>query len=273
MGRPRPQARLPGRARPGCGRGGRGPPAPGPGRPPRRRDEPRGMRASTGTMPSSPTPSAPSTPPSRHAVPACPSPTSAPPVSSTGPSPSPTTSSTSRTRSTATGPRTREGALRPEPAPGALQSTRPLRWSAAGRARTTSLWPGSSASSRPGPPRSTPSATSWAPRPTPPTSPAASSASSPPEATAVPPHRSWWRQSLRRGGARLDLLDIADVELVEVGSDFFAEEFFARRPHRRSWRTSCSGLQGMNGMRPWEDALADYVERFVPRIRARQRVA
>lgn len=71
----------------------------------------------------------------------------------------------------------------------------------------------------------------------------------------------------------LDLLDIADVELVEVASDFFAEEFFARRPRSEVMENLMLGLQGMNGMRPWEDALADYVERFVPQRRAQARSA
>ena len=59
----------------------------------------------------------------------------------------------------------------------------------------------------------------------------------------------------------LELLGRDDVELVEVGSDFFAEEFPSARPPSEIMRNMALDLQGMNLMRPWRDALADYLER------------
>ena len=59
----------------------------------------------------------------------------------------------------------------------------------------------------------------------------------------------------------LELLGRDDVELVEVTSDFFAEEFPSERPRSEIMRNLTLDLQGMNLMRPWQDALADYLTR------------
>lgn len=57
----------------------------------------------------------------------------------------------------------------------------------------------------------------------------------------------------------LDVLGRDDVELVEVGSEFFHERFFAPRPRSEVMRNLVLDLQGMNVMRPWEDSIADYL--------------
>ena len=66
-------------------------------------------------------------------------------------------------------------------------------------------------------------------------------------------------QPLRRGrpdpaGAGPD-----DVELVGVGSDHFAEEFFSVRPDSEIMRNMVLDLQGMNTMPDWPEAIASYL--------------
>lgn len=52
-----------------------------------------------------------------------------------------------------------------------------------------------------------------------------------------------------------------DVTVVPVGSDFFAEEYFAPRPVSEMMRNYKLALRGMNRMRPWREALRAYLER------------
>ena len=52
----------------------------------------------------------------------------------------------------------------------------------------------------------------------------------------------------------------SDIELVEVESDFFQEEFPSIRPRSEIMRNMALDLQGMNTMRSWPDALAEYLE-------------
>ena len=58
----------------------------------------------------------------------------------------------------------------------------------------------------------------------------------------------------------LDVLGRDDVELVPVESDFFAAEFPSARPRSEIMRNMTLDLQGMNLMRPWREALAEYLE-------------
>ncbi len=58
----------------------------------------------------------------------------------------------------------------------------------------------------------------------------------------------------------LDVLGRDDIELVEVDSSFFAEEFFAPRPKSEIMRNLVLDLQGMNTMRPWRIAIEDYLK-------------
>jgi dTDP-4-dehydrorhamnose reductase len=51
------------------------------------------------------------------------------------------------------------------------------------------------------------------------------------------------------------------VELVPVGSEFFAEEFSAPRPPSEIMRNLVLDLQGLNSMRPWRVALREYLAR------------
>lgn len=57
----------------------------------------------------------------------------------------------------------------------------------------------------------------------------------------------------------LQVLGRDDVELVGVGSDFFAEEFFSVRPASEIMRNMVLELQDMNTMPVWPDAIADYL--------------
>lgn len=60
----------------------------------------------------------------------------------------------------------------------------------------------------------------------------------------------------------LEVLGRDDVDLVEVDSEFFKEEFFAPRPRSEIMRNRVLDLQGMNTMRPWEVALEEYLQRY-----------
>lgn len=62
----------------------------------------------------------------------------------------------------------------------------------------------------------------------------------------------------------LEVLGRVDIELVEVTSDFFAEEFSSVRPYSEIMRNMALDLQGMNTMRPWPIALADYIHTYFP---------
>jgi dTDP-4-dehydrorhamnose reductase len=59
----------------------------------------------------------------------------------------------------------------------------------------------------------------------------------------------------------LDRLGRDDIELVEVESDFFRDEFPSVRPRSEIMRNMALDLQGMNLMRPWPVALEEYLER------------
>lgn len=62
----------------------------------------------------------------------------------------------------------------------------------------------------------------------------------------------------------LEVLGRVDIELVEVTSEFFAEEFSSVRPYSEIMRNMALDLQGMNTMRPWPIALADYINTYFP---------
>ncbi|KAA0234415.1 MAG: dTDP-4-dehydrorhamnose reductase [Acidimicrobiales bacterium] len=51
----------------------------------------------------------------------------------------------------------------------------------------------------------------------------------------------------------------SDIELIEVTSDFFAEQFPSVRPYSEIMRNMNLDLQGMNLMRPWQVALEEYL--------------
>ena len=57
----------------------------------------------------------------------------------------------------------------------------------------------------------------------------------------------------------LSLLDRTDIELIEVDSEFFKDEFPSNRPRSEVMRNMALDLQGMNTMRPWPAALEDYL--------------
>lgn len=52
-----------------------------------------------------------------------------------------------------------------------------------------------------------------------------------------------------------------DVTVLPVGSDFFAETYFAPRPDCERLVNRKLSLRGLDMMRPWREALADYVRR------------
>ena len=57
----------------------------------------------------------------------------------------------------------------------------------------------------------------------------------------------------------LSVLGRDDIDLVEVTSEFFAEEFPSMRPYSEIMINQALDLQGMNLMRPWREALAHYL--------------
>jgi dTDP-4-dehydrorhamnose reductase len=57
----------------------------------------------------------------------------------------------------------------------------------------------------------------------------------------------------------LQVLGRNDVELVGVGSDHFAEEYFSVRPASQVLRNLVLDLQGMNTMPDWPDAIDEYL--------------
>ncbi len=67
----------------------------------------------------------------------------------------------------------------------------------------------------------------------------------------------------------LTVLGRDDVDLVGVDSEYFAAEFPSVRPRSEIMRNQVLDLQGMNTMRPWREALQEYLLRefadLVPR--------
>jgi dTDP-4-dehydrorhamnose reductase len=58
----------------------------------------------------------------------------------------------------------------------------------------------------------------------------------------------------------LEVLGRDDIELIEVDSEYFRAEFPSERPRSEIMRNMALDLQGMNTMRPWRIALAEYLE-------------
>lgn len=58
----------------------------------------------------------------------------------------------------------------------------------------------------------------------------------------------------------LDYYGRDDIELVPVGSDFFAEKYFAPRPRSEVLQNCALERIGLNLMRPWPDALRAYLD-------------
>jgi dTDP-4-dehydrorhamnose reductase len=51
-----------------------------------------------------------------------------------------------------------------------------------------------------------------------------------------------------------------DVEVIAVDSSYFAETYFAPRPHSEIMRNYMLDLHGLNRMRPWDVALREYLD-------------
>ena len=66
------------------------------------------------------------------------------------------------------------------------------------------------------------------------------------------------RESIDAISLELQAAD-SEILLVEVDSSFFAEEYFAPRPRSEIMRNLVLDLQGMNLMRPWREALREYL--------------
>jgi len=66
----------------------------------------------------------------------------------------------------------------------------------------------------------------------------------------------------------LETLGRNDIELVNVGSEFFHESYPAARPRSEMMRNMMLDLQGLNTMRPWRVALAEYLETAFADLRA-----
>jgi dTDP-4-dehydrorhamnose reductase len=57
----------------------------------------------------------------------------------------------------------------------------------------------------------------------------------------------------------LEILGRHDIELVEVDSEFFATDYPSVRPRSEIMRNMHLAMQGINTMRPWQDALDEYL--------------
>jgi len=55
-----------------------------------------------------------------------------------------------------------------------------------------------------------------------------------------------------------------DVKLTKVTSEFFAEEYFVTRPYSEILINRNLARQGLNHMRPWREALKEYIETLFP---------
>jgi dTDP-4-dehydrorhamnose reductase len=64
----------------------------------------------------------------------------------------------------------------------------------------------------------------------------------------------------------LQVLGRPDVELVGVGSDYFADEFFSLRPNSVTLRNMVLDLQGMNTMPDWREAIDEYLHAEFPEL-------
>ena|GEM_PF-200028 len=58
----------------------------------------------------------------------------------------------------------------------------------------------------------------------------------------------------------LHVCERSDINLTPVNSDFFAKEYFAPRPFSEMMTNKNLFELGINCMRPWQDALRDYIE-------------
>jgi dTDP-4-dehydrorhamnose reductase len=71
----------------------------------------------------------------------------------------------------------------------------------------------------------------------------------------------------------LEVLDLTDeIELREVDSDFFRDAYPAPRPRSEMMRNLMLDLQGWNTMRPWEEALHEYLVTAFADLRVAARV-
>ena len=186
--------------------------------------------------------------------------TSAPPECSTASSRARTTSSTRPIRSTSTdGPSSRASASC-RASVIATSSSAPVGWSEAVR-RITSSWPRSSIRSARVAGSCTRWATSWGRPHTFPTSPGASTASSTPAPTACTTWPAKAKEAATTSPRRsCQILGLEDqIELLEVTSDFFADDYPSIRPRSEIMRNLALELQGMNIMRPWRVALEEYL--------------
>jgi dTDP-4-dehydrorhamnose reductase len=60
----------------------------------------------------------------------------------------------------------------------------------------------------------------------------------------------------------IEFLDIDDVKLVPVKSDFFSKEYPTARPDSEEMRNYMLELRGMNTMPMWDDALRQYLDKY-----------
>lgn len=58
----------------------------------------------------------------------------------------------------------------------------------------------------------------------------------------------------------LRICERPDIKLTRVSSDFFEQEYFAPRPYSEMMRNDNLSALGINHMRPWRDAVRDYIE-------------
>jgi dTDP-4-dehydrorhamnose reductase len=80
------------------------------------------------------------------------------------------------------------------------------------------------------------------------------------------PHHGLYHMACRGEGTRVDVareivaaIGRPDVTVVPVDSDHFSEEYPAPRPRSEMMRNLMLDLHGLNRMRPWQEALRDYL--------------
>lgn len=62
--------------------------------------------------------------------------------------------------------------------------------------------------------------------------------------------------------AIVDIRGRQDIVVMPVDSTYFAENFFATRPPSEAMRNMVLELEGRNTMRPWREALAEYLQEW-----------
>jgi dTDP-4-dehydrorhamnose reductase len=75
-----------------------------------------------------------------------------------------------------------------------------------------------------------------------------------------------WRSRYQIACEIVAALGRDDIKVEEVGSDFFAKDYYALRPRTESLRNANLDAIGYNHMRPWPEPLPEYIAPWLDRI-------